>query len=376
MTTKSYLLKLLWLALIGVIFGLGAHNISMAVADYYSYDKITNIERITPDNVTFPAITLCSFVYKREHFIGNESLDTVFMLLNELDASLIQSFIDLDRSHFFKETNLDVDNHLDFFTIPRLQYDCLRFNAVTNKSAELFTASSNQDCFNLILRNSYIEDINASLNEYYNFTLFGSLMVYIGDNRLNSFQKLQPLHLEIDKFHVIGVQKESMETKLPPPFNPCKESPGGQPYHRWNCVEACVARKTQIEFNCTFPSGLFAASGFEHCDSHVLFFHWRRFSGGCEAECPLGDCFSEKFMHDVKSTEFQGGVESITSLKVSFRDLSSLNISQIPKTDVFTFLNNIGGGLGLFMGIALPNVLEFLQFMVEIFVIAFVRCSD
>ena len=52
-------------------------------------------------------------------------------------------------------------------------------------------------------------------------------------------------------------------------------------------------------------------------------------------------------------------------------DFSSLNISQIPKTDWFTALNNIGGGLGLFMGIAFPNLIEFLQFIFEISFTAF-----
>jgi len=46
-------------------------------------------------------------------------------------------------------------------------------------------------------------------------------------------------------------------------------------------------------------------------------------------------------------------------------------MTQIPKTDLFTFINNIGGGLGLFMGIAFPNIIEFPQFTFEIFLIAF-----
>jgi len=37
------------------------------------------------------------------------------------------------------------------------------------------------------------------------------------------------------------------------------------------------------------------------------------------------------------------------------------------------FLNNIGGGLGLFMGIAFPTLIEFLQFILEIFLMLFVQ---
>ena len=53
----------------------------------------------------------------------------------------------------------------------------------------------------------------------------------------------------------------------------------------------------------------------------------------------------------------------------TFRDMSSLNITQIPKTDLWTFINNIGGGLGLFMGIAFPNIVELLQFLADILII-------
>ena len=60
-----------------------------------------------------------------------------------------------------------------------------------------------------------------------------------------------------------------------------------------------------------------------------------------------------------------------TYFKFSFIDYSTLNITQIPKTDLFTFINNIGGGLGLFMGIAFPTLIEFLQFITEIIFIIF-----
>ena len=43
-----------------------------------------------------------------------------------------------------------------------------------------------------------------------------------------------------------------------------------------------------------------------------------------------------------------------------------MDITQIPKTDRWTFVNNIGGGLGLFMGLAFPNFVEFLQFVSDI----------
>jgi hypothetical protein len=79
----------------------------------------------------------------------------------------------------------------------------------------------------------------------------------------------------------------------------------------------------------------------------------------------LESCFSEKFTFN----SLPASDSDLTGFEVYFRELSSLNITQIPKTDGFTFLNNIGGGLGLFMGIAFPNLIEFFQFILEIILI-------
>jgi hypothetical protein len=84
-------------------------------------------------------------------------------------------------------------------------------------------------------------------------------------------------------------------------------------------------------------------------------------------EAPLEGCFSEKFSYSVEATVGYGS----TVFKFSFRDMSTLNITQIPKIDGFTFVNNVGGGLGLLMGIAFPTFIEFLQFAFEIFSVAF-----
>ncbi len=51
------------------VFGFGFDNILQAVADYYKFDKITNIDRVNPENVKFPAITICNHEgYSREHY--------------------------------------------------------------------------------------------------------------------------------------------------------------------------------------------------------------------------------------------------------------------------------------------------------------------
>jgi hypothetical protein len=59
-TANYILLKILWSVVILGLVAVGFWNIALAVNDFYNYDVITNIKRVTPDEFTFPAITLCS----------------------------------------------------------------------------------------------------------------------------------------------------------------------------------------------------------------------------------------------------------------------------------------------------------------------------
>ncbi len=168
-TTESYLLKLLWIVVILSVFGFGFENISEAVADYYKFDNITNIERVYPENVTFPAITICyEGGYSREHYRNGSLIrnDTV-------SVSLLEKFLKRKYFYSFKQNNsfVNLNNHLDIFKINQpvfnFNLDCLRFNAVTNRCDDLFKASSILDRLNIFLNNFYRE--NISNVEYYRY---------------------------------------------------------------------------------------------------------------------------------------------------------------------------------------------------------------
>ena len=68
-TTDNYLFKASWAILLLISFGFGIYNVSYAANNYYQFDVITNIERVTPDNVTFPAISICAYnLYLKSHY--------------------------------------------------------------------------------------------------------------------------------------------------------------------------------------------------------------------------------------------------------------------------------------------------------------------
>ena len=113
-TSESYVLKLLWTVLILCVFGFGLENISLAVVDYYKFDKITNIERVNPESVTFPAITFCAREgFKREHYRNG-----ALIRKDLVSTNLLKQFLDFRDLYFYSFKNksfLNVSNHLDIF---------------------------------------------------------------------------------------------------------------------------------------------------------------------------------------------------------------------------------------------------------------------
>jgi hypothetical protein len=299
-TTDNYLFKASWAILILISFGFGIYNVSYAANNYYQFDVITNIERVTPDYVTFPAITICfcnSFLkthYKNGSIIKKEEIE--YQILNFLD---LESFFFVSKK---LPTDFNAIDRIDSFKTPNYIQDCLRFNGLTNKSIELFKASSTTDFLGFVIKNNYIVPISD--NEYLNYSLcFSNLNVYIHHNHLNSLENIEPIQLELNSQNEIGILKDSIETKLPEPYNLCKEASVDEPYHQSNCIGYCIFKEIKDKYNCTFLQSLFAIKGLEECElgkKEYLDFE-KEFSPGCLKECPLESCFSEKFTYDVRT---------------------------------------------------------------------------
>ena len=375
-TSSNIFFSIFWTLLLLALFGVGLWNIALAIMDFYNYDVISNIKRVSPENVTFPAITICTKGDFRKDYYVNGSLNRSEIL------SGIFGFGDLlylaEMKTYNKSTDqydtLSVKDKLESFAIIELfrnQY-CLRFNAAKNiKTKELFT-SSTRDYFVLYFRNKLKWEGGDKDYSTLNFLDQGTIFyVYITDNYLDSFKKMEPLELAIPKYgYIFKIDVASVETKLPEPYNNCKESP----YNQMNCIEECIHNKIRSIYNCTLPNTLFRYTDLEACPYEkeaYLSYEKNEYNDYCKTECPYDDCNSKKLFWNYFDNWLKCDIKCDINnnyLVLSFyiRDLNYLNITEIPKTDPWTFINNIGGGLGLFMGIAFPNFVEFFQFITDI----------
>ena len=359
----------------------GIYNIDLSVNNFYKFETVTNIKRVETMNATFPAITICFFgTYKRDHYRNGTLVGSKEIFIKNDNVSRIYNFLLFNTTRFYSRGDSadfrNVSTHFDYFKVfSEFDYDCFRFNAATNKSLELFTAKTMDMTYAVSLKSMYIEQI--SVNEYYNYSFnprstrfYPDFDIYVGDNYLNSFEKIDSQRADGNLFHRIEIAKDSVEIKLPEPYNQCKESLTNDHYHQSNCIETCISVEIKNKYSCTLVQSLFAIPGLKHCNYEGKRLY-KEFLSVCQKECPES-CYSERFTAEVWSSVPSDDIGSRTLFRFSFRDLSSLTITQVPKIDGFTFLNNIGGGLGLFMGISFPTLIEFIEVIAEILWTAFV----
>jgi hypothetical protein len=83
----------------------------------------------------------------------------------------------------------------------------------------------------------------------------------------------------------------------------------------------------------------------------------------CDVECPQ-ECTLIKYSADLSYNDRRDVPQSI---RVQFADISYFEISQVPKMTGFNLMNEIGGALGLFIGITFMSLLEALEFLSEVF---------
>lgn len=368
-TTKNYVFKVLWtlLILISVVWGFVV--ISESVDEFYKYDVITNTERVTPDNFVFPAITFCTqnMLYRLTSLSNGTLTQTIAYKKFNIANFIIQvSFIGIDLNM----------SHLESFQNPDTKSQCFRFNGGIN-GRRLETINNTEYNLTITVKNSILQ---YSSKEAKVVDFFPPSEIFISDNYLNSFYKQIPLRTglpnpnganTVDRKIIIA--KATIERKLGEPYSRCKNlSSTGERYHQMNCIDGCIHREIGHKYNCTFGDGLFAIGDLNECSQSITEYR-DEFYKGCEVECPVG-CDWTEFSKILERGEANSGKPNFvprTRFILSIAEFSSLEIKQIPKMTVFSFISNVGGSLGLFMGVSFLSFVELIEFFIDMFFLMF-----
>ena len=115
-------------------------------------------------------------------------------------------------------------------------------------------------------------------------------------------------------------------------------------------------------YNCTLIN-YYSVVGYAYCDQ--IRSESTEFKPVCDQECPL-ECTLITYSADLSYNDRKDLPQSI---RVQFADISYFETSQTPQMTGFNLMNEIGGALGLFIGISFMSLLELLEFLSEIFLV-------
>jgi hypothetical protein len=247
---------------------------------------------------------------------------------------------------------------------------CLRFNgAINNQPVKI---NGNDVFLEVNIANQYRQ--NISNDEYFVYKPIFNSIILIDDNYINSFIQTSPIFLAYGKTYHVNILKTEIQEMLDEPYSICRKSTVNKPYRKVNCIESCLYDKIAVNFNCTFQDSLFKIGGLRECVFSKIQKHAKLidfFRKDCAYVCPLA-CESSKFT--AQSSILLDNIDNnsnLTMLRFTVNDLSSLKITQIPKTNFFSFISaDIGGALGLFMGISVLNFIEIFEFILDVFMIS------
>ena len=315
-----------------VSLAVGLYLTSGTIKEYLQYDVVTTIKHVPSDSILMPSVTFC---------FKNPETKSLKSFFNE--ATFLKDRKKNDNPFLIGEQFYD-------YNIGDWEAgDCIKFHRFINKSdTKLFTADSLDEPFYFLM------DLNRSFNLVY---------VFLSDNHDNilEWSKYVLTSNNVKGIYDIAFKKE-VEIKLEEPYNRCRNV-SDLTYRQSNCLVQCKNEKFVSKYNCTLTN-FYSIHGLSFCSKEIS--SSLEFDFVCKEKCPK-ECTSIQFDTLVSNPQMNPSTSEKLEFYVWPLDLNYIEISQTPKMSGYSLLNEIGGALGLFVGITCLSILEFFEFFFEVF---------
>jgi hypothetical protein len=354
--TDKICLKLMWLCLF--IFGtsFGVYTVIETIKTYLNYEIVTNIQVINEIPTAFPAVTFYFLKNTKFNLLNNSILKCTFnrIACNSNDFHLNQdnqgytSFTYKNQTSYLGGSSYGLDLKLNLENIP----------------INTRTYSSESDGIRIIIHNSTYDP------------------TYYGGEALNGFNVAPGFN------HLISI-KRTFSYKLGEPYNNCLKDvksidsydsdlfryiiqSTNYSYRQTDCFNYCMGRELYKSMNISNKidhfTNVFAKSGSNI--STLIQTYLRLLKKGitsiCGNDCPL-ECDSIEYETSLSFNKFlTNNSDNIVNFNLFYSSLDYTMIDQIGKMNGFDLISNIGGNLGLFIGISFLSFAELIELFIEI----------
>ena len=325
---KTKLIQICWLLMTLVSLAFGLYLTCGTTKDYLEFDVFTQTKIIQATSSLMPSLTF---------LFTNSSSKDLNSLFEKAEFSTPRGSKRNLSGEQFSDKNFG---------------DCIKFNHFSKGSGhKLVTANTLQDqfYFKINLNRAEFESVQVFLSDNYDNMLDWSQYVTTSYNVKGSYE--------------IDLRKE-VEIRLEEPYNRCRNV-SDVTYRQTNCLAQCRNRNFASRYNCTLGN-FYSIPGYRICEEGVS--NSSEFGSKCNKEC-FKECTSTKFYALLNVPDLGSNISGTLEFFVEFLDLSYTEIRQTPKMSGYSLLNEIGGALGLFVGVTFLSLFEFLEFLFEIFLV-------
>jgi len=377
-SSKRTFFRFMWIFLLALFSVACFYYATKSITEFFNYDTVTTFKNIYEERSQFPAISICN--------INNRNFTISFLSIH------------------FDYRKLAMNKYFEVYDDPAFG-KCYRFNTgknLTGHSTDVLSIT-NPGIFYAFRLNIYSKPLYD----------FDQLVIYIHN------QTLKPLTV-FNKGHSISpgtnnyfVIERIFEKRLPLPYNDCYEDFSlfplnktliefilnkGISYTKSECVRLCqnlyYIRDYMANCGCFLNSldeSLFLKCKLNtnnnqsaDCVTNLLLEFAGKTEEKCREYCPF-ECrtysidikqYSETLISKGNITNriqfkfpefntYENVSRSFFSISVYYDELKYTLISQRPQTETFDLISNIGGIVGLFLGMGLMSFMELFEIIFE-----------
>ena len=422
--SSSVFIKILWSFFFLLSSGLCSYMVFLSVSNYFEYDVVTKVRIVDQAPILFPTVLICnanpfltkeSSAYIKQVLLSEMNLNITNLTKTEeylyianrlmpsfasspfLNDSIKKSFgFPLEKILFACLYNNKACNasdftwHFDFFN-----GNCFKFNDGISSEIKSSSTPGNANGFSLIF-------LLPKLNNDIEYQASAGLRIILYNN---SYQPKisEGIFVQSGKSTFIQIKK-TVINKQPYPYSECsslnKIDPELNeyikgPYRQHDCFELCLQRMIIKKCGCYFLQypKLFNS---KPCLNFSLITCARQeyklqseigLKKKCSLSCPL-ECDSVLYDYSTSVLDFpsvayyktlKGEFEQRNGYEPSFEEMKQgsyalsiyypqleyTEISELVKTNVFDLFSNVGGTLGLFLGLSILSFIEVVEILVE-----------
>ena len=420
--TKYFSLKIIWIILFSAALGGSIYFLYNTIKEYLQYEVTTVVRSINVDELDFPVITICN----TNQISNQKGLDYFLSICNRsgynYDLQSLSDYFAATGDGFYTYVN---SPSVLFYEIPikeRKYYSATMdqmlmtggFNDehITAKDFNWFYHPHMGNCYQLntdskLKAKTYQNNVISLIFDLtlppivQEYGFLNSMSVFLKSKTSNIYRLKDESSFEIQSGRSVSLKiTKSVFNKQKKPYSDCdfvQDDDGNFEYPSWfdrkyydqiksagyeysqsMCISFCQIDK--IKNDCTFrASSLNAPNNMDNfCPNkslnflnsfqflynfYLAYYYNKELDAECAKFCPL-ECNTENYDVSLITKEFSSDNKNYIDLYINYNSLSYYNYDESPSISVYNLVSNIGGAIGLLLGMSLLSIFEILEMIV------------